>query len=174
MIVFQVQHSTKSLDELAIIVEVLEEDLRTGSTYNSSSLNVLSSDPPVSPEMSQAGNYRAVCLLFHFKIRFVTLVIFPLCAGYYSDEYDEMSPMSQSYMTYSPGYSPEYQQALSPTHIYPWQQSFDIEKDWFDFQNCNWDQDSSAFFWTQLQKEESQLRDVSDNSLLATDEHGRT
>ncbi|XP_028275550.1 uncharacterized protein LOC114444872 isoform X2 [Parambassis ranga] len=144
----KVQHPTKSLEELAIIVEVLEEDLRTGNTYNSPSQNVSSLDPPVSPELSPAG--------------------------YYSDEYDEMSPMSQSYMTYSPGYSPEYQQALSPPNIYPWQQSFDGKKEWFDFQNYNLDQDSSAFFWTQLQKEESQLRDISDNSLLATDEHGRT
>lgn len=45
---------------------------------------------------------------------------------------------------------------------------------WFDHQNHDWNLNSSAFFWTQLQKEESHLRDVSDAVLLNTDGHGMT
>lgn len=45
---------------------------------------------------------------------------------------------------------------------------------WFDPKNQDWDLDGSAFFWTQLQKEENHLRDISDAVLLNTDGQGRT
>ena len=48
---------TKSLEELEIIVEVLEEDLRAINTHHSLS-QTLSSNPPVSPAQSPAGNSR--------------------------------------------------------------------------------------------------------------------
>lgn len=88
-----------------------------------------------------------------------------------------MIPSPQSYMTYSPG-TAEYYQALSPTSIMHSSPQFiggddGLAKEWVDPQNQDWNLNSSAFFWTQLQKEESQLSDVSDAVLLATDGHGR-
>ncbi|XP_023130431.1 uncharacterized protein zgc:113279 [Amphiprion ocellaris] len=152
------QHLTKSLEELAIIVEVLEEDLRTGNTYTSSPRNLSSFESPVSPELSPTG------------------------AGYSSDEYSEMIPSPQSYTTYSPG-TAEYYQAQSPPDFYNSLHTPSTEnmsehgergEEWSEPQNHNWEENSSSFFWTQLQREESQLGDISDAVLLATDEHGRT
>ncbi|XP_026195134.1 NF-kappa-B inhibitor zeta isoform X2 [Anabas testudineus] len=154
------KHPTKSLEELAIIVEVLEEDLRTCTTYHSPSQTFFSSNPPVSPEWSLSG------------------------IEYNSDESDEMIPSPQYYVTYSPG-TAEYHHALSPppsilhTSLQPpslsnsGREAGRGEK-WFDPQNQDWNLNSSAFFWMQLQKEEEQLRDISDAALLAIDEHGRT
>ncbi|XP_074535845.1 NF-kappa-B inhibitor zeta [Halichoeres trimaculatus] len=150
---------TKSLEELAIIVEVLEEDLKTGNTYCSRLQSPPSPGSAVSPEWSPTG------------------------AGYNSDESDEMIPSPQSYMSYSP-VSAEYQQALSPPAFMPTSlppptvshmgTDTDRGEDWFDSLNQDWNLDSSAFFFTQLQKEESQLRHITDSVLLSTDEHGRT
>uniref|UniRef100_A0A4W6CP90 Zgc:113279 n=1 Tax=Lates calcarifer TaxID=8187 RepID=A0A4W6CP90_LATCA len=154
---FQVysKHPTKSLEELAIIVEVLEEDLKTGNTYCSLSQCPPSSEPPLSPELSPTG--------------------------YNSDESDEMIPSPQSYMTYSPGTAEYYQVPSPPGFMHGGLQpsSTNMERDsergeeWFDPQNHNWNLNSYAFFWTQLQKEENQLRDISDAVLLATDGQGR-
>ncbi|TDH15238.1 hypothetical protein EPR50_G00029500 [Perca flavescens] len=146
---------TKSLEELAIIVEVLEEDLRTGNTCLSPPQYLSPSKPPVSPTGS----------------------------GYNSDESDEMIPSPRSYVTYSPS-TAEYQQALSlpgPMHT-----SLDHSnirntgsvggrgEEWAYPQVHDWNGNNSAFFWAQLQKEESQLRDISDAALLAPDGYGRT
>ncbi|XP_047451198.1 NF-kappa-B inhibitor zeta [Mugil cephalus] len=148
----KVQHPTKSLEELAIIVEVLEEDLRTGSTYHSPPQSASFFDPPMSPELSPYG------------------------AGCNSDKYDEMIPTPQFYMAYSP----EYQQTPSPpdlmyTGLEPSSAGSMTASDEV-WEECNhkWNISSSAFFWTQLQKEESQLRDISDAVLLSADEQGRT
>ncbi|KAM9359062.1 uncharacterized protein ABDE67_002204 [Symphorus nematophorus] len=145
------KHPTKSLEELAIIVEVLEEDLRTSNNYRSPPPSLSSSPSPVSPERSPTG--------------------------YNSDESDEMIPSPQSYMTYSPG-TAEYQQAPSPPvfmhnngHI---GRDGGRGEEWFDPQNHDRNRNSSAFFSAQLQKEENQLRDISDTVLLSTDGHGRT
>ncbi|XP_044058817.1 NF-kappa-B inhibitor zeta isoform X2 [Siniperca chuatsi] len=141
--------STKSLEELAIIVEVLEEDLRTGNTYSS---------PPQSCSPT----------------------------GYNSDDSDEMIPSPQSYMTYTPG-TAEYHQALSPPGSMKTSTQTSLQpssigniggdggrgEEWFDPQDHDWNLNSS-FFWTQLQKEESQLNEISDPVLLAPDGHGRT
>nr|XP_046244858.1 uncharacterized protein zgc:113279 [Scatophagus argus] len=148
---------SKSLEELAIIVEVLEEDLRTGNNYPSLSPSLCSSHLSMSPEWSPNG--------------------------YNSDESDEMIPSPQSYMTYSPG-TAEYHQAPSPPGFM--HNSIQLssegnngrdsgrEEEWFDHQNHDWNLNSAAFFWTQLQKEESQLRHISDAVLLTTDGQGRT
>ncbi|KAK2912294.1 uncharacterized protein zgc:113279 isoform X1 [Channa argus] len=144
----------KSLEELAIIVEVLEEDLRTCNTYCFPSQTLSSSSPLVSPKWSLSG------------------------AGYYSDKSDEMIPSPQSYMTSSPG---TLESPPSIMHNSLQRSTFsDIGRkggrveEWFDPQNYNWNVNSSAFFWTQLQKEEDRLRGISDAELLDTDELSRT
>ncbi|XP_069577586.1 uncharacterized protein [Brachyistius frenatus] len=148
--VVKAQHPTKSLEELAIIVEVLEEDLRTGNTSHSLPQNLIFSEPPVSPELSSTG------------------------AGHGSDEYDEMISSPESDMSYSPGTS-EYRQAWSPQGFaYDGSGYVGEDGEGGKEQLEPWNADGSAFFWTQLQREESQLSEISDAVLLAPDERGRT
>uniref|UniRef100_A0A3Q1F2F5 Zgc:113279 n=1 Tax=Acanthochromis polyacanthus TaxID=80966 RepID=A0A3Q1F2F5_9TELE len=171
---FKGQHPTKSLEELAIIVEVLEEDLRTGNTYTSSPRNLFPFESPVSPELSPTATSP--------HMSYFLPLLSTLGAGYSSDEYSEMIPSPESYTTYSPG-TADYYQAQSPPDFYNSLQPPSTEnitehgergEEWSEPQNHNWEENGSAFFWTQLQREESQLGDVSDAVLLATDEHGRT
>ncbi|XP_041662793.1 uncharacterized protein zgc:113279 [Cheilinus undulatus] len=148
---------TKSLEELAIIVEVLEEDLRTGNTYCSSPQSISTPSSAVSPEWSPTG--------------------------YNSDESDEMILSPHSYMNCCPS-SAEHQQALSPlafvhtslqpTNICHMGRDGRGGEDWFDAPNQDWNMDGSVFFLTQLQREESQLRQITDSALLSTDDQGRT
>ncbi|KAM4742022.1 NF-kappa-B inhibitor zeta, partial [Anableps anableps] len=151
------QRPVKSLEELAIIIEVLEEDLRSGCSSHSPTHNSPHSDFTAYPERSPTDVS-------------------------YSDEYDEIIPSPESYMTYSPTAS-EHDAAwprsdcmffsLHPSGVSNMHSYGDKEADWFKPKN-NWDLNRSDFFWTQLQKEEGQLRTTSDAELLTADEHGRT
>ncbi|KAG7222445.1 hypothetical protein INR49_016257 [Caranx melampygus] len=144
----KMKRPTKSLEELAIIVEVLEEDLRMGNTYHSPSQTPSSFDPPVSPDWSPAG--------------------------YNSEESDEMIPSPQSHMSCSPG-TAEYYMAPSPPDFMHHTASLqhpsvmNVGQDggrgdeWFEPRTRNG-----------LQKEESQLREISDAVLLAADGQGKT
>uniref|UniRef100_A0A3Q3XGY1 OCA domain-containing protein n=1 Tax=Mola mola TaxID=94237 RepID=A0A3Q3XGY1_MOLML len=159
----------KSLEELAIIVEVLEEDLRTGisSPMCSPPQSLTSVHPRVSPEWSPTGN--SLGLDAHF--------------WYNSDESDEMIPSPESHTTYSPG-TAEYHQVPSPPgflHSSPQlcrvrntEQAAGRREAWFDAWNHDLNAHGSDFFWTQLQREDSHLKDISDAGLLNTDWHGRT
>ncbi|KAM3615396.1 uncharacterized protein V6R79_001597 [Siganus canaliculatus] len=144
------KHPTKSLEELAIIVEVLEEDLKTGSSCRSPPPPLSSSFPSVSPDRSPIG--------------------------YNSDE-SETIPSPQSLWTYSPDTAVSLSSfalgSLIPSVRNPGGDWGSMEK-FYDPQNHNWNLNSSAFFWMQLQKVESQLMDISDAVLLTTDEQGRT
>lgn len=60
----QRKRPTKSLEELAIIVEVLEEDLKTGNTYCSPLQSLPSPGSSVSPEWSPTGK-SPDCIYFH-------------------------------------------------------------------------------------------------------------
>ncbi|XP_047246852.1 NF-kappa-B inhibitor zeta isoform X2 [Girardinichthys multiradiatus] len=151
------QRPFKSLEELASIIEVLEEDLRSSCISHSSYQNPSPSDFAAYPKPSPTNVS-------------------------YGDEYDEIIPSPESYMVYSPSTS-DYDTAwarpdcmffnLQPSSVTDMQIYGDKEEDWFKPNNY-WDLNSSAFFWTQLQKEESQLRAASDAELLTTDEHGKT
>uniref|UniRef100_A0A673BWU1 Zgc:113279 n=1 Tax=Sphaeramia orbicularis TaxID=375764 RepID=A0A673BWU1_9TELE len=124
---FQTKRPTKSLEELAIIVEVLEEDLKTSNAYS------------------------------------VT-------------RSDEMIPSPQPYMSYSPGTNSHRPCPLPGfMHNTGIQTScMDLHRDGTDV-GCvdewcglqSWDMDGSSFFWTQLQREESQLWDISDSLIGA-------
>ncbi len=94
-----------------------------------------------------------------------------------------MIPSPQSYMTSSPGTAECYQALSPPDFMHNNLQLYSTGstgrdggggEDWFDPQNHDWNTNSSAFFWTQIQKEESQLRGISDAVLLAADGHGKT
>lgn len=94
-----------------------------------------------------------------------------------------MSPSPPSYQTYSAG-AVDYYQTMSPSDCmhtgFQLSSTGNPENDggrgeeWADPPSPDWSLDRSSFFWTQLQKEESQLRDISDDVLLATDGHSRT
>lgn len=134
---------TKSLEELAIIVEVLEEDLKINTTHGSSHQSSQSS-PPASPVWS------------------------PGITGYNSDGSEDMIPSPQTYMSYSP--RADYHQAMSPDYM-PCTSPASSPEELHSLQN--WGMDSSAFFWIQLQKEEMVLNNICDAELLATDELGQ-
>ncbi|XP_068173783.1 NF-kappa-B inhibitor zeta [Antennarius striatus] len=146
---------TKSLEELEIIVEVLEEDLQiTSSPHSTSTSQSLPfSNSPTSREGSPPG------------------------AGYHSDESDEIIPSPQSFLNISANIQ-EYHKAKSPSGFMhnnlQLSRTAGRSQEWLDSQNHDWNLNSSTFFWVQLQKEEIQLSDISDAVLLSTDDHGRT
>ncbi|XP_043976335.1 uncharacterized protein zgc:113279 [Gambusia affinis] len=153
--VTRAQHPVKSLEELAIIVEVLEEDLRSGCTPLTP--NSPPSDSTTYPERSPTG----------------------VNSG---DEYDEIIPSPESYMAFSPSASAHNLAwtrpdcmflSLQPSGVTDAQSYGGRGEGWFEPKN-SWDLNTSAFFWTQLQKEESRLRKTSDAELLTTDKHSRT
>uniref|UniRef100_A0A665VQI7 NF-kappa-B inhibitor zeta-like n=1 Tax=Echeneis naucrates TaxID=173247 RepID=A0A665VQI7_ECHNA len=159
-IIYGLKHRSH-LEELEIIIEVLEEDLRTCNTSRSPSQKLSCYDPPVSPEWSPAG-----------RLHFHTVTV----KDEHASESDDMIPSPQSYRSYSPG-GAECYKALSPpgfTSPQPGSVYGSGGEEWVDPPNHDWNLNDSMFFWTQLQREESQLRDVSDAMLLATDELRRT
>ncbi|XP_061576163.1 uncharacterized protein zgc:113279 [Cololabis saira] len=146
----KVKHLRKSLEELENILEVLEEDLRT---CPSPPRNLSSSSPPAHAELSPDG---------------------------YSDEYDDVIPSPESYQTYSPSKAAYHQpvsypdcwfSSLQPSTVSNMQRGDDLQN---LNKNLNQNLNSSAFFWTQLQKEEVQLMGVSDEHLLEPDRDGKT
>ncbi|XP_056906048.1 uncharacterized protein zgc:113279 isoform X2 [Takifugu flavidus] len=147
------KHASKSLEELAIIVEVLEEDLRTSTNHGSSPPPF---QPPQSPNSNPVGKSGA---------------------GYNSDE---MIPSPEAYLTSSPGKA-GYQQVPSPPgfmssglQICSMSGGDGQMQDWTEPPSPDWDLNSSFFFWTQLQREECVLGGITDAVLLRTDIHGRT
>lgn len=90
-----------------------------------------------------------------------------------------MIPSPEAYLTCS-----EYHQVPSPPrYMFSSPQLYNIRNEnrdggqsavWFEPPNPEWDLNGSAFFLTQLQKEEINLRGVSDAVLLNTDGHEQT
>ncbi|XP_041733736.1 NF-kappa-B inhibitor zeta-like [Coregonus clupeaformis] len=93
----------------------------------------------------------------------------PQCQGSFSPQcQDSFSP--QCHNSFSPqcqdSFSPQCHNSFSPQC----QDSF--SQHWLSYMGQDWN--SVAYFWTQLQREESLLTGVSDTELLATDKNGRT
>ncbi|XP_035613744.2 NF-kappa-B inhibitor zeta isoform X2 [Oncorhynchus keta] len=93
----------------------------------------------------------------------------PQCQDSFSPQcQDSFSPQCQD--GFSPqcqdGFSPQCQDSFSPQC----QDSFSSY--WLSYMGQNWN--STAYFWNQLQREESLLAVVSDTEVLATDRNGRT
>lgn len=94
-----------------------------------------------------------------------------------------MIPSPEAYLTRSPG-AAEYHQAPSPPrYMFSSPQLCSIRNEnrdggqsevWLEPPNPEWDLNGSAFFLMQLQKEEINLRGISDAALLNTDGHGQT
>ncbi|XP_054651220.1 NF-kappa-B inhibitor zeta [Dunckerocampus dactyliophorus] len=142
------KRSTSSLEELAIIVEVLEEDLRTGTSHTSPFQTLSSPSSEVSPTLDPNG--------------------------YNTDESDEVIPRPKAHMAFSPGIAEQHQVPPPPGANSTTFQPSGTGDDCFAVNTPKWTLSSSQFFWAQLQKEEVHLRDIPDSLLLATDGHGRT
>ncbi|XP_072310400.1 uncharacterized protein [Eucyclogobius newberryi] len=90
-----------------------------------------------------------------------------------SPDNQALSPHHQALSPHHQALSPDYQ-ALSPDH-----QALSPSPDHMSCfvasleEQYSWSSDSSAFFWTQLQKEEMVINDICDAELLAADEHGK-
>ncbi|XP_064830721.1 NF-kappa-B inhibitor zeta isoform X1 [Oncorhynchus masou masou] len=218
---------TKSLEELAIIVEVLEEDLKASKPYSQSNTSEsadYSPEPNVQPwngpeqlqhshsmkfsqenkMPQQATNYCMTELKLSRSAHNHNTSVPPLNSQgrCINDESDNMMPSPDSYMTYSPSStsecqvpSPQYSGFASPpSSSYElgqdggsdYQDSFSpqcqdsfspqcqdsFSSHWLSYMGQNWN--STAYFWNQLQREESLLTVVSDTEVLATDRNGRT
>lgn len=117
------------------------------------------------------------CYLFHL-LYFIYFFTFN-CAGYTSDDFDEMIPSPETIGMFSPGtgnyhlvpYPPGLQQ--NTLHV-PTDWNHGEGDVWIDTQSFNSNLSDSSFFWAQVQKEQSQLSETSDADLLNTDKHGKT
>lgn len=87
-----------------------------------------------------------------------------------SDESDEIIPSPPSHTIYSPGIVEYHQSPRPPGFVTTSFQPMWTGDSW----HANCAMRGSEFFWAQLQKEEIQLRDISDEALLATDQHSQT
>ncbi|XP_041727038.2 NF-kappa-B inhibitor zeta-like [Coregonus clupeaformis] len=199
---------TKSLEELAIIVEVLEQDLKASKSYSQSNKTESpdyslepNEQPWNSPEPLQHGhsmkcsqenkmpqqapNYCMSELNLSSSADKQNTSVPPLNShgGYINDESDNMMPSPDSYMSYFPSCTSEYQVPSPQDSVFTsphpqCQDSFSpqcqdsVSPHWPSYMGQDWN--STAYFWTQLQREESLLTGVSDTELLATDKNGRT
>ncbi|KAK0144131.1 NF-kappa-B inhibitor zeta [Merluccius polli] len=224
----QRKRPTKSLEELAIIVEVLEEDLKTGNTYSPlrpstnsdpSSTFLLSfrspepsnnawraTPPPYSEHFCsdpELGSLSSFCSASSFgspsnnslsgssDCLSHCLPSSQQCsmAGYHSaDDTDDMIPSPQYLSACSSPGSADFWQAAphpgpgfaNPGYDPFWDENAGSQDtddggrktEWLSSGNCV-GQSSSAYFLSQLQREEKELRDMSDNMLLASDRQGR-
>ncbi|XP_050985729.1 uncharacterized protein zgc:113279 isoform X1 [Labeo rohita] len=182
---FLKKHQTKSLEELAIIVEVLEEDLKTCQSYRLAN-------------KSPSGQENEIPLSPSYSVPSETSPVHSVSSSYPSPTYSQGADVSlgnqeehNSYelanyryddlhgMSCSPANSCEYQ-VPSPQESFnaspnsevwdvssqkmtyaPWPHSH--QEEWRDM----------TFFWTQLEREENLLKEISDQELLAVDENGR-
>ncbi|XP_075892042.1 uncharacterized protein LOC142895132 [Nelusetta ayraudi] len=136
--------AAKSLEELAIIIEVLEEDLKTGNCL---------AHPPVSPKSSSTG---------YTSDDFDEMIPSPETIGTFS-------PGTGNYhQVPSP---PDFVQHALPL---PTDWNHGDGDVWFDPSSPSWNLSDSSFFWAQVQREESHLSEISDAVLLNPDKHGKT
>uniref|UniRef100_A0A3P9KDD6 Zgc:113279 n=1 Tax=Oryzias latipes TaxID=8090 RepID=A0A3P9KDD6_ORYLA len=141
----RVQPAMKSLEELAIILEVLEDDLRTGNAYQAASRN-----SPVHSELGATGSSDELDDVASSPESYPDY-----CS--WTAEYHPATPPTYSLFS-------DLQHSLVENER-------DTEQ--CNYQNRHQVLSSSAFFWRQLQKADDQLEGISDGELLATDQHGR-
>ncbi|XP_043114216.1 NF-kappa-B inhibitor zeta-like isoform X2 [Puntigrus tetrazona] len=192
---------TKSLEELAIIVEVLEEDLKTCQSNrlpNKSPLASYSSESWVedaSPHgvMNTYGQENEVPLSPSYSVPSATSPVHSVSSSYPSPTYSQGADVfmgdQKDYSSYeSDKYryddlnginSCEYQ-VPSPQESFsasPNPEVWDVSSQkmnytpWPHSQQGEWS--SMTFFWTQMEREENMLKNISDQELLAVDKNGR-
>uniref|UniRef100_A0A8B9HV56 Zgc:113279 n=1 Tax=Astyanax mexicanus TaxID=7994 RepID=A0A8B9HV56_ASTMX len=186
---------TKSLEELAIIVEVLEEDLKTSTSPRPANMHQSSTQSPEPGDKNwcehktqQSFTFdsppnRSFCETNTFLMRSVELYnSFPSSAynqtitpnsqeGY--DHYESVyyRPKSQAGMICSPGEG-EYQ-VPSPQEASWCGSTREMSGPAYPY-SVQEDWGSLAFFWTQMKREEHLQSSIPDQELLALDKCGRT
>ncbi|XP_051719989.1 NF-kappa-B inhibitor zeta isoform X1 [Ctenopharyngodon idella] len=200
------KHQTKGLEELAIIVEVLEEDLKTCQSYrlpNKTRSASYSSEFWVEEASQQGlmntyGLENEIPLSPSYSAPSETSPVHSVCSSYPSPTYSQGTDVffgnqeeyssyeSDKYrydnlygMTCSPASSCEYQ-VPSPQesfHASPNPEVWEVSPQemkcppWPYSQQEEWS--SMTFFWTQMEREETMLKKISDQELLAVDENGK-
>ncbi|XP_073674574.1 uncharacterized protein [Garra rufa] len=179
---FLKKHQTKSLEDLEIIVEVLEEDLKTCQSYRL-------------PNTSPSGQENEMPLSPNYSAPSETSPVHSVSSSYPSPSYSQGADLflgnqeehssyeSDSYdlygMSCSPANSCEYQ-VPSPQDSFnasPNPEVWEVFSQkmtyppWPHSQQEEWS--NMTFFWTQLEREENLLKEISDQELLAVDENGR-
>ncbi|XP_059370620.1 NF-kappa-B inhibitor zeta-like isoform X2 [Carassius carassius] len=202
---FLKKHQTKSLDELAIIVEVLEEDLKTCQLNRSPNKSPSGSyskfwveDASPQGVMNTYGQENEMPLSPSYSVPSSTSPFHSVSSLYPSPTYsqgadvffgnqeDSSSYESDKYryddlygMSCSPANSCEYQ-VPSPQdslNASPNPDVWEVSSQkmnyplWPYSQQEEWS--SVTFFWTQLEREETLLKEISDQELLAVDKNGR-
>ncbi|MCJ8739931.1 hypothetical protein PDJAM_G00053070 [Pangasius djambal] len=189
---------TKSLEELAIIVEVLEEDLKTSTSRQSSNhlptfapelgnkfwaKNIpqqghLDESPPTPSCYAPTKNSPMHSMEIHGSAYSHAASLFTdTKLKYSSGESDYDIHRRQHDMTCSP--SESKMQVPSPQEIY-----FSTKMDWWGSPHkigspsysCSVQEqwNSMTYFWTQMEREEHLLNSICNQELLIQDERGRT
>ncbi|XP_017347209.1 uncharacterized protein zgc:113279 isoform X2 [Ictalurus punctatus] len=182
---------TKSLEELAFILEVLEEDLKTSSSRQSSN-----QPPTFAPELGNKFWVKNLLQQAHLDepppnpVCYAATKKSPMhSAGIYGSTYGQATSLftdlesdyyiqrRQHEMTWSPSDSKVH--VPSPQEIY-----FSTKMDWWGSphkigspsNSCSVqeDWDSMTYFWTQMEREVHLLNRISNQELLTQDERGRT
>ncbi|XP_067307944.1 NF-kappa-B inhibitor zeta [Pseudorasbora parva] len=203
---FLKKHQTKGLEELAIIVEVLEEDLKTCQSYRSSNKthSAKFSSEFLVEEASQQGlmntysQENEIPWSPSYSVTSETSPVHSVCSSYPSPTYSQGTDVffenQEEYSSYesdnyrydglygmscSPANSCEYQ-VPSPQesfHASPNREVWAVSSQktkcppWTHSQQE--ERRGMTFFWTQMEREENLLKEISDQELLAVDENGR-
>lgn len=202
----QKKHQTKSLEELANIVEVLEEDLKTCQSNrlpNTSPSASYSSEfwvEDASPHsfMNTYGQENEIPLSPIYSVPSSTSPVHSVSSSYPSPTYSQGAGVflgnQEDYSSYESDkyrYDGLYGMSCSPANSCEYQvpstqESFNAspnpevwevssqEMNYPPWPHSQQEQCSGMTFWTQLEKEENLLKEISDQELLAVDENGRT
>lgn len=186
---------TKSLEELAIIVEVLEEDLKTCQSYRSSNKRLSSlyhseyeekfrgedspqqdftikhdqeSELPLSPSYSVPSNNSPV---YSSTSSYPSPVYNQAADGFFMNQaeygmYDDQRYDDRCGVSYSVADEHRVPSPQKSSHV-----SSANFPSWHDLQQEDW---RSTTFWAQTEREETFLNEISDQELLAEDDSGRT
>ncbi|XP_016123967.1 NF-kappa-B inhibitor zeta isoform X2 [Sinocyclocheilus grahami] len=203
---FLKKHQTKSLEELAIIVEVLEEDLKTcqsNRSPNKSPSTSYSSEfwvEDASPQgfMNTYGQENEIPLSPSYSVPSSTSPVHSVSSSYPSPTYSQGADVFLGNQEYYSSYESDkyrcddlYGMSCSPANSCEYQvpspqESFNASPNpevlevsskkmnyppWPHSHQEEWS--GMTFFWTQLEREENLLKEISDQELLAVDENGR-
>ncbi|XP_052431469.1 NF-kappa-B inhibitor zeta isoform X5 [Carassius gibelio] len=169
---FLKKHQTKSLDELAIIVEVLEEDLKTCQLTRSPNKSPSGSyskfwveDASPQGVMNTHGQENEMPLSPSYSVPSSTSPVHSVSSLYPSPTYSQGADVffgnQEDYSSYESDkyrYDDLYGMSCSPANSCEYQQ-----EEW----------SGVTFFWTQLEREETLLKEISNQELLAVDKNGR-
>ncbi|XP_026138352.1 NF-kappa-B inhibitor zeta isoform X2 [Carassius auratus] len=202
---FLKKHQTKSLDELAIIVEVLEEDLKTCQLNRSPNKSPSGSyskfwveDASPQGVMNTYGQENEMPLSPSYSVPSSTSPVHSVSSLYPSPTYSQGADVffgnQEDYSSYESDkyrYDDLYGMSCSPANSYEYQvpspqdslnaspnpDVWEVSSQKMNYPLWPYSQQEEwsgvTFFWTQLEREETLLKEISDQELLAVDKNGR-